>query len=304
MDILKCCILTLFLFVGTFTLYSQEWVEELKVNLINQKPTHMPALEVDFTRRGFEVETRVFDGERFQKYTYSISDMTLNNLGFLENKIDGIPHYHVLGNRYMLVFTKDPLSGLSTTMTDVRGVKLKQDPNYLNRLEWYYMDSQSLSPGFRTVISSSFLTETISGLTLEYNGERFSDLFLTSRAGGSHNIYALPWVEGVEGPGIGEWVQVEPASPKKTFYILNGFVDPYRPHLYKMNSRVKDGLAIGTTNTGKIIEQSVHFEDFAYFKTVVFPEPVATMRLVIQSVYPGSKWQDTAISAILLEPED
>lgn len=303
MDILKrFCFFALFCLM--VPLYSLEWLEELSINFKDKQSLQMPTMEVDFTRFEFLVNTRVFDGERFQKYTYSISDMTLNNLGFLENKIDGVIHYQVLGNRYMLVFTKDPESGLSTTMTGLWSAEIKKSTKYWENLENYYVDSHSISPGFKSVTNSSFLSETLTGVKFDYNGNRFSELFRVTHGRGRYNIYALPWVEGVEGPGIGEWVQVEPALPKKTFYILNGFVDPYRPHLYKMNSRVKDGLAIGTTNTGKIIEQNVHFEDFAYFKTVVFPEPVATMRLVIQSVYPGSKWQDTAISAILLEPED
>jgi hypothetical protein len=178
-----------------------------------------------------------------------------------------------------------------------------RDPAFWENREHNYMDSNSMSPMCRT-ISSSSLSEYNEGIEFSYTGSRFSEIFMVVFGRGYHNIYALPWVEGVEGPGIGEWVQVEPTSPKTVFNILNGFVDPYRPRLYKMNSRVKDGLAIGITSTGKTIEQSVHFEDFAYFKTVIFPEPVVTMRLVIQSVYPGSKWQDTAISAILLEQED
>lgn len=302
MDILKrFCVLALFCLV--LPLYSLEWLNELSKNFKDKQSLQMPTMEVDFTRFEFLVHTQVFDGERFQKYSYSIADMTLNNLGFLENKIDGVPHFHVLGNRYMLVFTKDPLSGLSTTMTDVRGMDKLRDPAFWENREHNYMDSNSMSPMCRT-ISSSSLSEYNEGIEFSYTGSRFSEIFMVVFGRGYHNIYALPWVEGVEGPGIGEWVQVEPTSPKTVFYILNGFVDPYRPRLYKMNSRVKDGLAIGITSTGKTIEQSVHFEDFAYFKTVIFPEPVVTMRLVIQSVYPGSKWQDTAISAILLEQED
>lgn len=303
MDILKpFCVFTFFCLM--LPLYSLEWLDELSKNFKDKQSLQMPTMEVDFTRFEFQVNTWIFDGERFQEYSYSIADMTLNNLGFLENKVDGMLHYHVLGNQYMLVFTEDPESGLSTTMTGIRSAEIKKSAKYWDNFENYYVDAHSLSPGFKSVIHSSFLSETLSGVKFDYDGNRFSELFRIAHGRGKYNIYALPWVEGVEGPGIGEWVQVEANSPKKTFYILNGFVDPYRPHLYKMNSRVKDGLAIGTTSTGKTIEQNVHFEDFAYFKTVVFPEPVATMRLVIQSVYPGSKWQDTAISAILLEPED
>ena len=43
----------------------------------------------------------------------------------------------------------------------------------------------------------------------------------------------------------------------------------------------------------------VRFEDFVYFRTIVFAEPVERVRITIQSVYEGDKWQDTAISAIM-----
>jgi len=123
---------------------------------------------------------------------------------------------------------------------------------------------------------------------------------LYDRAGGQHNAYAIPWVESVEGEGIGQWIQVELFEPKRRFYILNGFVDPYKPSLYKMNSRVKEAQLIGVAVDKTVIVRDIAFEDFVYFKTVVFDRPVVSMKLVIKSVYKGSRWQDTAISSILL----
>ena len=113
------------------------------------------------------------------------------------------------------------------------------------------------------------------------------------------NPYCFPWVENAAGGGIGEWIELELNSPQSTMYVLNGFVDGTRPHLYKMNSRMQTALVEGTTVRGKKISQTVRFEDFVYFRTIVFAEPVERVRITIQSVYEGDKWQDTAISAIM-----
>lgn len=70
-------------------------------------------------------------------------------------------------------------------------------------------------------------------------------------------------------------------------------------HLYKANSRIKEAELTGWTETGKEIKQNVYFEDFVYFKTVQFSEPVTKFRITIKEVYPGEKCQDTSISAVM-----
>ena len=53
-------------------------------------------------------------------------------------------------------------------------------------------------------------------------------------------------------------------------------------HLYKANSRIKEAEFTGWTENGKEIKQNVHnvhFEDFVYFKTVQFAEPVTKFRI-------------------------
>ena len=67
-----------------------------------------------------------------------------------------------------------------------------------------------------------------------------------------------------------------------------------------MNRRIKKALIKGITAKGKELDQTVYFEDFVYFKTIQFTKPVVKIRITIQDVYAGTKWQDTAISAIML----
>lgn len=113
------------------------------------------------------------------------------------------------------------------------------------------------------------------------------------------NPYCFPWVENAKDSGIGEWIEFDLSSPQSITYILNGFVDGNRMHLYKANSRIKEAKFTGWTEICKEIKQNVHFEDFVYFKTVQFAEPVTKFRITIKETYPGEKWQDTAISAVM-----
>ncbi|ADN02951.1 hypothetical protein STHERM_c20160 [Spirochaeta thermophila DSM 6192] len=96
-----------------------------------------------------------------------------------------------------------------------------------------------------------------------------------------------PWVEGVEWPGIGEKIRVTVKGRRvvpggvlwevegkgegtNTLVVLNGFVDPLRPHLYKMNNRVKRAV-IRSVDGGEPFEVEVEFPDVVRFHVVKLP---------------------------------
>lgn len=151
------------------------------------------------------------------------------------------------------------------------------------------------------VKSSSHLVEMSKGIEFDYSGNNLDWFLLRDGEWPQDEInpYCFPWVENVEGPGIGEWIEFELNTPQTITYILNGFVDANRMHLYKSNSRIKEAVFTGWTESGKEIKQNVHFEDFVYFKTVQFSEPVTKFRITIKETYAGEKWQDTCISAVM-----
>ena len=76
--------------------------------------------------------------------------------------------------------------------------------------------------------------------------------------------------------------------------ILNGYVDPLKPHLFYENNRVKTMLV--TTNEGESV--TIHFNDVVEFTTIQLPVTTTHVTLTIQEVYKGSKYSDTCISAL------
>ena len=106
---------------------------------------------------------------------------------------------------------------------------------------------------------------------------------------------STPWEEGVEGDGIGEQITYEPESGTKLqvirIYPGNGRSDK----AFQENNRPK---TITLEIDGK--KQTLNFDDAGHFYTFSSKKPVTAkqVKLIIDSVYPGSKWQDTCISEV------
>ena len=106
---------------------------------------------------------------------------------------------------------------------------------------------------------------------------------------------STPWEEGVEGDGIGEQITYEPESGTKLqvirIYPGNGRSDK----AFQENNRPK---TITLEIDGK--KQILNFDDAGHFYTFSSKKPVTAkqVKLIIDSVYQGSKWQDTCISEV------
>lgn len=146
------------------------------------------------------------------------------------------------------------------------------------------------NPDVERVRTSSYLKEG----TTEYSG----DFFVLSST-----KKFLPWVEGVEGYGIGEWIEIDTETnslPIDLFLISNGYINFEKPHLYNMNSRIKR-LRID------IPEHEISFEiellDTPQLQEIQLPSKIndgdTTVRFTILEVYKGAKWDDTCLSLIL-----
>lgn len=121
--------------------------------------------------------------------------------------------------------------------------------------------------------------------------------------GVSHDVYNLldgdeetNWTEGVSGQGIGEYVEFtfDQEYTLKTISIQSGVA--YRDDLFEKNSRPH--IITLMLSNGSSIDHAL--EDTSIPQTLTFEKPVNTssLRIIIKSVYPGSKWDETAISAI------
>ena len=112
------------------------------------------------------------------------------------------------------------------------------------------------------------------------------------------NSQIRPWVEGKKGDGIGESFEFDTTYPKGglplDIRILNGYVDPLKPHLFKENNRIKKALL--ETDTG--IKKEFEFRDEVEFTQIILPSDVKHIKLTILEVYKGTKYQDTCITAV------
>jgi hypothetical protein len=97
--------------------------------------------------------------------------------------------------------------------------------------------------------------------------------------------------------GVGEWVKMEFSAPQTItgFEFSSGFrrLDELGD-LYVMNNRIQDAVIQFSDGS----EHPIHFEDVAGEKTVTLPTPKKTdfVKLVVRSIYRGTRWNDLAVS--------
>ncbi|MBO4704433.1 MAG: hypothetical protein J5647_01705 [Spirochaetaceae bacterium] len=113
----------------------------------------------------------------------------------------------------------------------------------------------------------------------------------------------IPWVEGKTGDGIGEYIEFDlyPSTDyrhdKYRIRILNGYVNPLLPHLFKENNRIKTA----TVETDKGYKDTISFEDVVEFTDFFIPmkkDDPTHVKITIDEVYKGSKYSDTSITAL------
>jgi F5/8 type C domain-containing protein len=111
------------------------------------------------------------------------------------------------------------------------------------------------------------------------------------------------WVEGVDGQGIGEWIVIEFDQLRlvKAIEINNGYNKDRE--LYLKNSRVKEIKV----EFSRGVKASVVLKDTGNPQPIPLPHdhPLKTSRIkfTIESVYPGTKFEDTAISELHIVSE-
>jgi hypothetical protein len=113
----------------------------------------------------------------------------------------------------------------------------------------------------------------------------------------------VPWVEGKDGDGIGECFEFD-LYPNKDYRftryeirILNGYVNPLLPHLFKENNRIKTALV----ETDKGYKAEISFEDVVEFTEFFIPmvkDGPTHVKITIKEVYKGTKYSDTAVTAL------
>lgn len=160
---------------------------------------------------------------------------------------------------------------------------------------WIYDD------GIKSIKSSSFLTEK----NEIYSAMNLKDkIYLQTNLENmnySYDSITPPWVEGVKGYGIGEWLDIDFKYKSDELQILNGYVDFRRMYLYKENSRVKTILV---ESENPKFSKEYELEDLVKYNVIKLPSKTDYVRLTIKDVYKGEKYDDTCLSSILItDPE-
>lgn len=100
------------------------------------------------------------------------------------------------------------------------------------------------------------------------------------------------WVEGVPGNGVGEWIESAETLGDGLCYIINGYQSSKAA--FTNNGRVKSFTVF---SNGKEVGVIVLLDVFG-IQSFTIPQAYRNgrLRFVIREVYPGAKYQDTAIS--------
>ena len=106
------------------------------------------------------------------------------------------------------------------------------------------------------------------------------------------------WVEGKNGQGVGEWVVVEFDGQRliKGFEIHNGYQK--NPDIYYKNSRVRRLRVVFSNGESRTFTLQDQFG--AQALSLDRPIRAYWAQFIIDEVYPGSKYTDTALSRLLL----
>jgi hypothetical protein len=110
-----------------------------------------------------------------------------------------------------------------------------------------------------------------------------------------------PWVEGVPGSGIGEYVTLEVDPTRQQTLITelifsNGYVSFDSPELYELNNRVRKARISSSIPAFKV---EIELSDTPTLQRIRLPVPTRALRFEILDVYRGTKYDDTCVNFLL-----
>ncbi|MBP7263758.1 MAG: hypothetical protein KBB32_06250 [Spirochaetia bacterium] len=230
---------------------------------------------------------------------------------------DGLKRYFIRGGNYIVyqyyyrseVDDKILTSGFVNVYGDIPEwdnsyIEEMLEENFEKSLEADLFHAYLLDDGIQSVSASSSLAESAQAGGFVYSPEKMLKkyAFIDHPEGGSmeYRNYLRCWAEGVDGPGIGEYVDIVFSRDSDRLIVLNGYVDILRRSLYKDNSRPK---IVELRSESPEFTMEYEFEDVVKFHEIALPEPTRSLRMTIKDVYPGRKYDDTCVSAVMLPQE-
>jgi hypothetical protein len=150
-------------------------------------------------------------------------------------------------------------------------------------------------------------TATASSSLAPAKDHDFGPAHLAAERGPGHEAPTSPWCEGVAGSGVGEWVELTPATPRRLLG-LSVFPGFQRERLYAANGRPSrvEVLLNGEHRFVAALDEvapktGAYGAAGAQFIPVVgYDRPVKKLRITLLEVKPGAKYDDTCIHKVLL----
>jgi hypothetical protein len=268
---------------------------------------HFDANETKNIRNTYSAEySNVYGGlKRYVKYILTTGALWHEDIDNVRVNIyiEDIPPQELYGYRLSLYGYEE---------AEIPGISFSPEANRVDET-FYYMEFKNIEPDFDIKITLPRL--------LKYRVEASSELEgSSSYSYSAENISdydpSTSWVEGVRGDGIGEFVDMD----LRTYYgkegaeyffekigIINGFAE--NSNLFNSNNRVKTlklTYEYCDSYDDRDITESVSFElqdtmDMQYYRFDK-PLPIEHIKITIEDVYSGTRWDDTCIAEFQLFP--
>lgn len=112
-------------------------------------------------------------------------------------------------------------------------------------------------------------------------------------------VLGRPWVEGVAGVGLGQWLQFERLPQETAIVWYGGFTSYAKPHLFRQNARPRRIRVSGNDRW-----RTVSLPDSPDPVHVHVPDELgALIRITIEAVYRGTRWEDTCVAMLMVTAE-
>lgn len=149
--------------------------------------------------------------------------------------------------------------------------------------------------GINKITASSELSEKTKSGEITYSVTNVLTLGSEKETGYFFLPSGCPWVPDIS-IDKEPYIDFELQNERSTIYILPGFVDFSRRHLWKQNARPKT-IEVINMETSKSLGKFT-IDDRIDFTGIALPESVKNVRIRFIDFYPGTKYQDPCVSSI------
>lgn len=247
---------------------------------------------------------KISDNSRYRTYSSEFGKQLMN---YFDGKIkyqqlfeSTVPRIEFSDEIYavkLLVALK--FEKIDNSLNEARGLYFDIYNNSVGFYHWFAGKQLGLSYllNFPLIIKDGKVQQRERNLKFEASSSLYDEPQKYPIANIFDNNLNTAWVKGKLGDGIGEWINVgfEPESTLSQIKIINGYAKS--KEIYMANNRVKKVMLI--FSDGKS-QEFVLKDNILDYQTIKLTKPIKTdsVRITIEEIYKGTKYNDTCISEI------